>query len=212
MLISAITGDQNFPNGSAKLHLFFVPTRQRMGQEVHIGQLARGVNPDVPCSATNIRRFNAMNGAPETLGKWTQANYDVPEGVVLKLFGTRRTSIQGQNIGSASAVIYVQARSNAALTSIDFSLIPNDRSPITRAELQGRFDILTGAELAQLGVSMNQQTLMSMSERNVSRVFALRTLERQLQAKQTVRTTTVNNSDGEAVVIQKQVARRAVKL
>ncbi|QIG76106.1 hypothetical protein EVC24_085 [Rhizobium phage RHph_I4] len=212
MLIQAITGDQNFPNGSSKLHLFFVPTRQRMGQECHIGQLAKGANPDVPCTASNVRRFSAMNGAPETIGRWTQANYDVPEGVVLKLFGSRRNSIQGQSLQNHTAVIYLQVRSNAALTSINFSLLTHDRSPITRAELQGRFDILTGAELAQLGVGLHPQTLMSMADHKVQRLFTLSTLERQLQAKQSVRTTTIQNSEGETVAIQKAVTRRAVKL
>lgn len=212
MLIQATTGDQNFATGSTKLHLFFVPTRRHMGQELHIGRLAQGANPEVPCTSSNKRVFPAMNGAPNTLGLWTQANYEVPEGVVLKVFGSKRTSIQGQRLNNHTATIYIQVRSGAALSSIGFQLLPHDRSPITRAELQGRFDILTVAELAQLGVGLNPQVLASMSNAAVGRIFSLSTLERQTQARQVEKTTTIRNSDGETVAIKRAVTRRAVKL
>lgn len=212
MLLSAFTGDQNFPTGSSKLHLFFVPTRNHMGQELHVGIMAKGANPNVPITSSNVRRFAAMNGAPETLGRWTQANYEIPDGVVLKLFASKRASMQGQRLTQHMAVIYVQARSQGAMNSIGFNLIPHERSPINRAEMQGRFDILSVRELAQMGVSLNPSTLVQMDDAHVNRLFSITTLERQLQSRPAVRTTTMRNSEGETIAIQKTVTKRAVKL
>lgn len=212
MLIQATTGAQNFPTGSTKLHVFFVPTRLRMGQELHIGQMAKGMNPDVPVTSANVQRFPAMNGAPETLGTWTQAQYNIPEGVVLKVFGSKRISTQGQALPTRTACIYVQVRSGAPLTSIGFNLIEHDRSPVSRAEMQGRFDILTMAELAQLGVTMRADIMGQISDVAVNRIFNLSILERQTQARHEVKTSTLKNSEGETVAIQRSVVRRAVKL
>lgn len=212
MLIQTITGSQNFPEGSTKLHVFFVPTRQRMGQEIHIGQLARGANPDVPASASNVQRFAAWSGASATLGEWTRANYDIPEGVVLKVYGSKRQSLQGQNMGEARAAVYLQMRSGAALNRIAFSMLQNPKSPIASATIEGRFDILNMQQLAQLGVGLNVTTLALLNERQVERLFSFSVLDRPTEARREVKTTTVKNSEGQSVVIQKATAKRAVKL
>lgn len=212
MLLQAHTGSQNFPDGSSKLHLFFVPTRRHAGQEQHIGFLAKGANPDVRVTATNIMRMPAQNGAPTTLGEWTSANYDVPEGVVLKLFGMKRVLHRGQHINTIMASMFICMRSGAALNSIDFALVDNPRSPIQRATIQGRFDILDIRQAAQLGISISPQTMNQLAPNTVARLFTVRELERQIVAKQEAQVRTIRNSEGQSVAVSKAVVRRAVKL
>lgn len=212
MLLQAHTGSQNLPEGMTKLHLFFVPTRRHAGQEAHISALTRGINPEVRVTATNKVSMPAVSGAPLTLGEWHSANYEVPEGVVFKVFGTKRQNYRGQQLTTHTASMYIQMRPTAALNSIDFSILEHARSPIQRATIQGRFDILEIPQAAQLGISLQPQFLGQLRPDKVARLFTIRELERQIEAQVTQRTVTVRNSDGDAVVLQKTVARRAVKL
>jgi hypothetical protein len=212
MLISAITGSQNFPTGSTKLHIFFVPTRLHMGQEIHIGQLARRMNPDVPASASGTVRFSAYSGGPTTLGEWTQANYEIPEGVVLKVFGMKKATMQGQSLGSYTANVFIQLRSGAALNRLSFNLLTHDRSPISAANIEGRFDILSPAEMAQLGIGMSPQLFQTLEQAKFERLFRVSVLDRPTVSRPNVKATTMKNADGQSVTVQKASSKRAVRL
>lgn len=212
MLISAVCGSENFPNGSCKYHLFFVPTRQRMGKEAHISQLAKGLNPDVPVSQTQVRKFAAMTGYPETLGYWIQSMYDVPEGVVLKVFGTKRETVQRQQLPARTAAIYIQLRSSAPLQRISGATLRDPKGQLQSATFEGRFDILTLREMAALGIGVNTMTMNQIAPGAVQRLFEITTLDRALQERTVVKQTIIRNAEGETVSVAKATTRRAVKL
>lgn len=212
MLMQITTGEENFPTGGSKCHVFFVPTRQRMGREAHIGQMARGFNPDVPVAQTNQRWFAAMTGYPETLGRWCTANYDVPEGVVLKVFGSKRQMVGRQALPVRTGVVYLQLRSGAAFQRIAFQTLQDSKGALREAMIEGRFDILTPRELGQMGVSMSTQVLSQMSEDAVNRLFNITVLSGATEAKVQVRQSQIKNADGEVVAVQRAVRRRAVDL
>lgn len=212
MLMQITTGEENFPTGTSKCHAFFVPTRARMGKEMHIGQMAKGVNPDVPMPSTNVRWFNAMPGYPEGLGRWCQANYDVPEGVVLKIFGTKRQKVQNQNLPTISATIYLQMRSGAAFQRLAFQTLGDAKGSLREAMIEGRFDILTPREVGALGISMDMNTMALMADSKVNRLFHQTVLDRATEAKTTVKQTQVKNSDGVVVNVPKVTKKRAVNL
>jgi hypothetical protein len=212
MLMQLTTGEENFPTGSSKCHAFFVPTRTRMGKEMHIAQMAKGVNPDVPVSATNVRWFNAMPGYPEGLGRWCQSNYDVPEGVVLKVFGTKTQKFQNQRLSPVRGAIYIQLRSGAAFQRLAFQTMQDPKGSLREAMIEGRFDILTPQEIGQLGISMDMTTMELLNQTKVDRLFHVSVLDKATQSKTLVKSKQVVNSDGKTVTVAKTSQRRAVNL
>jgi len=208
MLISATTGQENFPEATSKFHVFFVPTRERMGKEVPLGMMAKGANPDVPVTISGAQYIPAMTNYPETLGKWTNARYDVPEGVVLKIFAHRK----GRMVPTDTAAIYIQLRSGAALRRLSCDTLRHAKGARDAVHYEGRFDVLTLQQMAQLGISLNPQMMGLLDPRKQAAMFRETVLDRETAGRVSVRTRQVKNSEGKTVAVSRPTTARAVRL
>lgn len=147
MMLRLITGEEKFPVGQSKFHVFFVPTNQFPGAEKHVGILTRENHSHVRLVGYPERMPAAPGMAAEHVGKWTRSNLDIDSGVVLKVFGMRRMSGSQQQMASQ----YIQLREGAALRRITMATCRWPKGQFNDVEIEGKFDLLTITEATHLG-------------------------------------------------------------
>lgn len=212
-------GNENFPTGVCKYHPFFIPTRAFAGQEMHLMEYARSPHAaeNAPMRVLNQQRVPALSGFREETGFWSTASVDLPEGMVLKLFGMKQPKGNGRFYPKTMAYLYVQIRANAALRRVVASTLGSSGLSLQPARsflnyIEGRFDILSVRDLAGLGVSVLPNTMRMMSAQNVQALFTDQVLQPELQGRTVVRQTSVVNSSGSRVAVQKVKTTRRVRL
>lgn len=200
MMLNITTGNCNYPTGSSKVHVFVVPTRQFPGKEANIGMLFKEVQP----AFSAIRRINstivpaAPALAPTDAGKWTQSTYDVPEGLVLKVFGM--TTSQGMQMRRMGNVL-IRMRTGGALNRLAAVLAQHPKATLTRATIEGRFDILSLEQAEGLGVRVPPQYRMHFEDVHWRRMFNLEQVEAQIEAPPRVEVRRIENSEGQTVAV-----------
>lgn len=208
MLLYAMMGMENLPDASAKSHVFVVPTARLPfgGKETHLGIAAKQRNG---ISATGVQTLPAAPGLRDETGRWTQGNYTIPEGTLLKIFG-QRSGAFGQMRVSAS--MFIQLREDAAFQSVATRLSGHQKAAFTTAPVQGRFDILTVEQARALGAEVPPVFEGQFNELLVSRVFQLTVMEGERATAPVTTAKTISNSHGEEVVVQTTRKARALDL
>lgn len=207
MLISTTTGFENFSAGSAKSYLFTVPTRAAPGKEQHIGVSARsggGINTiGMPSTVP------AAPGFVEETGKWTSATFEVPDGQVLKLFAQRSGGFGSMRI---MASMFIRTRRHAALRKIGTILTGHPKATYTRVWTEGRFDILTLEQAAELGILVPPHFAHTYAQTMTSRAFEVVEVEREISAPAVTVVSMVQNSAGEAIEVRTNRKSRALDI
>jgi hypothetical protein len=209
MLLTATTGFVNLPNGSAKVHLFVVPTLEHpfSGKEVNIGIAAKqklGIRVQGA-----VVKLPAAPGLRDETGTFTQATYDLPEGTVVKVFGLRSGGFGEMRVMASQ---FIQMRQQAAFRRMSAVLITHERVAFNRAPIQGRFDLLSPGDARNLGVQVNPMYEGQFYEGLVSRMFEIAELEPEIAAPARITPETVTNSKGEEVVVARTRKGRALDL
>lgn len=208
MLLQCITGFENFPNASAKAHVFVCPSARFLGKEMHIGVAARGAYPNVRKVGMETK-IPAAPGMLREMGEWTTASYEVPDGMILKVFGSRSGGWGGMRV---MANQFIRARQDAALRRINVVLTGSDRASLTRATIEGRFDLVPLAEALLTGVLVPPSFRPSFDEAVQRRAFEYMELDREVRSEAVVRNRTVTRDDGQEVQISTSERRRALDL
>ncbi len=154
MLINVTTGKENFNSTSAKCNVFFVPSALfRAEKEVMLWQMAKGEG-GAPHRVVqqNRRTHQAAPGYPREFGLLTQCDFDVPEGMVLKVWATRKN--QELRAGRyVTAAAFMVVRETAPL--IELRVLTNNdprANTAVRVGIIGKLDLLTVDEARGLGV------------------------------------------------------------
>lgn len=154
--ISTVTGFETFDDASAKVHVFWCPQGQyanaegsEVQAECHLNQAAKPSDPPHSSGVMKGPSTRDTSQARNELTQWYVNSYGVPEGTVLKMFGSRSTKWNERRL---TASIYIRVREQAALRRIRMGLTNNELSVRSHAELTGRFDVLTVEEVKALGV------------------------------------------------------------
>lgn len=200
MIITALTGQENFPNGQCKVYLFVSPSTQFPGQEKNIGVVARSTDPSVRLVGYP-ELISAAPGYREDMGKWTRGTYDISENMVLKLFANR--TVNGRR---AMANQYLLMREGAALRRISINTTQWERGQFQSVTVEGRFDLITLREATALGVRTPPEYAHYFARTNVDQVMEIIELSPERQPRRRDEQRTVVNSAGEPV--QVQVIRR----
>lgn len=208
MLIATCTGSENFETGSAKSHLFLVPDRPG-DKEVHIGVAAKNGKGNVRTIGAGGRVGASRTIRQEIAGTWSNTNYDVPEGRVLKLFGTRSG---GWGSVRVQANLLLRLRATAPLYRVGAILTGHPSATYNRAVTEGRFDILGLDEALALGVPIPTTFRHSFEDVMTRRMFEIVQVERESAAAPQVVTTVVENSQGEQVAVTVRRRGRALDL
>jgi len=151
----------------------------------------------------------AAPGMREELGKWTNGNYQVAEGQVLKAFGWKKPKGVSQ---ATQGHIYLQARENAALRRIMFNTMAWNRGQFSTVFVEGRFDILTTDQLRALAVNFMANATHLIEDPSHLRVFRIHEVSPEIVPVVEVVTHNVVNSAGEQVAVAAPRRRRGMQL
>lgn len=215
MLVDVSYGKENFPQASSQLWLFYVPLvgpGETRRNEVHLWAAAKE-------PATGVRKVSrgGADAVPASLigdrqlGTWSDNRFDLPEGTVLKLFATKKTSWSSLK---QSAIIYIRVRNGAALRRFHFDTTRTQRlsSRETIEAINGRFDVLTPGEVANMGGPLMPSHLQPAATRAMvdalfrEEIIAPETQQVPLQVR-----TIMHNSEGEQVTVATARRRRVLE-
>lgn len=213
MLLQTVIGNENWPSGQTKLHLFVCPTRQWNlidGKEAHLWMLPRRQGDGVPVISQvgSPRIISAGLGLkPEIVGKWTTAVFDMPENVLLKAHLTRSAGGNNRQVS-----ILMRTRNAAPLNQIVVSTIPNPKSAMDRLVIEGRFDIIDVPEAAQLGYQAPRMFLPTFQRSRWAQMNCLTIIEKAPETAQVARLIRkeVTSEGGETVTVVTAHRKRAL--
>lgn len=196
MLINTVTGNENFSNSSAKVHVFYKPSRAFPGNEMFLGQMAKAggyghnVSTHGPVSFVSAAQGMRM----EIVGKWATQTFNVPDGMIIKVFGWR------QSRGLAvSAIALLKARSTAAMNRLSVQLTGNERATYAYANIEGRFDVLTPEQAVAEGCKFTPLEIKQLDPVALQRLFSITVMDAELARPVEQRKVNVKTADGTAV-------------
>ncbi len=199
MLIETCTGNENFTHSSAKVFVLHQPSDAfPAANTAHLFVL--GKEQDATVTNVSTRFVEAAPGLIEDFGKWALSRFEIPEGMILKVYGQRKMGgVSGPGRHSGAAML-IRLRSDAALRMICMSLTGDSRAHFSSIHpVVGKFDVLSVAQAHALGVSVDRMR-SQLSVANVEAVFALETLEEELAPSIEEQTVAVQNAPGEQTV------------
>ena len=155
MMINTTTGNENWETASAKVQLFFTPTTEFAGREIPVWRLSKGDNPSVHVTQRNNNRLAAAPGLIDTFGYWNTSSYEVPNGVLLKLF-MQRKQIAGGPGSNLMGSLFIRMREQASLRRVTMRLTGDPRAAFTSVHTEGRFDIFGLTQAETLGAVVDK--------------------------------------------------------
>lgn len=218
MLISLFTGSETFPSGACKLHVLGIPTQSypRGGKgPIHIGLAAKDNNPSFPVRQTAAQKLPAAAGSSVTLGTWWRSTYDVPEGMLLEVFGSINAS--GSSFGSSTGrttagAVLIQMRAHAALRRITFNRQPDRMASVQSLTVEGRFDIVQLRDLAEHRPQVTSTDIMHLSANAVRTLFSSTVIDAEVTSRPELVRERIKTPEGNSVEIVKTQHRRALDL
>lgn len=209
MLITATTGNENFPNCGCKVHLFAVPSvsARGHGKEVHIAFAAKD-------GLYGINRSGSMRVSPaapqhiDEYGKWYRATFEVPDGVVLKMFVSRKLAEQVAGRHQTQAV-YLRAREGAPLIRVTCRTTGSDIGAHNTVHTEGRFDILDADQIVRAGVNLQPAFRRTLED---SGLITIEQIAPGTETAPVVTEEVIASPDGDDVVIRRSRRGRALDL
>lgn len=211
MLIETLTGHENFPGMSAKAHLFAVPSRAFPGNglgEQHLFACAKS-------GLFNVRtqrqggKIAAAEGASDALGFFMQTTFEVPEGIILKVFGMKKTQSMAR---PSVACQFIRLRADAALHRLEIPLTAYHKATLRSAYVEGRFDLLRIHEAEELGVKVMPMARKLFNPPLVATVMRDNVMSPETRAAATMKTTMVVNSEGREVKVTDSKRKRLIDI
>lgn len=207
-----MSGSETFKGAAAKAHAFWSPTPEdtrnypSLKQEVFLNM---GTKHSPEISRISQQTDLAYNGLRKELGKWITATYDVPSGLILKVFGQFKG---GWNNLQSRACIYLQMRETGPHQKVRIPLTQLERSRFQFAEYEGRFDILPLTDVEQLGVVVKPQFRRLCEQDAVNRVFIVEVLNEEMEPRKRKVVERIRNADGKTVTVVRTKRTRALEI
>lgn len=206
MLIETMTGNQNFPGKMAKAYVFVTPTTRfpRTEGETHLFTAAKegifGIRKH-----SGGGRILAAEGMTDAAGFFNQTTYDIPEGVLLKVFASKKPQASSQQ---RTGSLFLLAREHGPLQRVEVVLNDHPGATVTRCHVEGRFDILSLEDAEALGARVLPLNRRQFFAESVKGLLTRRQIAPELKAKTVVKTKVVQNTDGQEVKVQERASRR----
>lgn len=214
MLISVTFGNENFQNSSAKYQMFACRSSEHVDIEPaqkHLWMAAKDGNAIIRRHG-GINKVPAAPGYKEELGKWSTCQYDVPEGLVIKLYGMRKLPemVSGRHM---TASMFLQSREEAALIRVTALLTGDGRAGQSEISMfEGRADLITLQDARDLGVSIQAHHASQFEDYNQDTLFRIEMLSEMISARPTVQANVVQNTQGESVRVVTPRRTRAIQV
>jgi hypothetical protein len=203
-VLECCTGNATFSQRAAKVQVFFVPTRDIGGQELPLS-VAMTSNPSIGIRKVASRGVvpagEGMN--PEVVGRFMMNDYDIPDGVILKLFCTR--TLPGQH---STGNVFIRMRAAGPFKEIRAKLADYPKATINEAIFRGRFDVISPEEAAALGARVPVQFAKFYYASAVRAVFNFVELAPAIEEKRVLATKVTSDSFGRETTIVTAKTRR----
>lgn len=154
-LISVKSGKANMQTASSECYVFYTPRPATEGEqrvETFIGKAARefrGYPNSVIREHGSAVVVPSLSDMPQEIGGlFATANYQLQEGVILKLYAKKRV---GWNGTMRHVVVFLRAREHAAHRCLKFRPVACNQLSMEWLGVQGRFDIITLKEAEAFG-------------------------------------------------------------
>ncbi|QSY98671.1 hypothetical protein J2J97_31875 (plasmid) [Rhizobium bangladeshense] len=220
MLLQTVIGNENWPSGQTKLHIFVCPTRRfpLRGKEEQLWAVAREGLVRTDANMPSVQQTGSprimsagIGLQAEIVGKWTSSVYELPDDVLLKVSLTRSTvNPQGQRAAS----ILLRTRTGAALRRIEVTTLQNPKSSTDRLTIEGMYDIVDLSHAAEMGYEPPKMYLPTYLQSRWAQMPYLRVIEmapERISAPRVIRQR-VRNSEGQSVEVVTTHRRRALDL
>lgn len=210
MLISTTFGSETFDDSTCKYHLFACRTEFFPLVNPKQMQLWLAAKEGI-CTISRHGNLNIIPAAPgmrESIGKWTGAAYNIPDGFVLKIFGSRNLQA-GLGRSYVTANLYLQIRENGPLIGIAGRLSGNEKAGQSEILVfSGKADILTDKEIKDLGLEMSKPY----NQNNIEALFHIETLSPAIGEKPQIVEHEIKNTSGQKSTIKSIVRKRAIQI
>jgi hypothetical protein len=203
LLLETMYGEEIFDDRNCKVALFAVPSKiyNSFNNEVFMDVAAS--RSDIPVTRHSkqgpFHPYAEGHAYRDDLGKWTQAVYQVPEGMMVKIFA-RKTPGFGRRIINAS--MYICVRERAAYRQLNIALTGHTKARFTNAVIKGRFDILTLEQAVKRGAKVPAHFAHTFERAECDRIFAEQVLEAEIAPLGTVRERTLVRENGKRVTVK----------
>jgi hypothetical protein len=206
-LIETTSGNETFPSASAKVQVFFVPTREFGGKELPLSQAAQAAGGVVRLHARGGSQPAGLGMNAGVVGMWHSASYDLPDGAVVKLFCHR--SMQTNKLTGNQ---FIRMRAGAALREVRARLSGYAKAAIQTAVFRGRFDIISPEEAVALGARIPPEFQRFYTAGAVRSVFEYGEIAPEVSPRVEVKNVVVTDSFGEEKTIAVAKPKRKLGL
>ncbi len=213
MLIQTTFGHENFQRSSAKLQTFVCVTHDFPNPDKREAPMWAAARDNWHVSRSGqLTKVPAAPGYRDEMGKWSTAQYDVPEGMYVKLWAQRKLEAQvaGRHL---IAAMMVQIRSDAALSRVVVQLTGGERATFQEGVcLEGRFDVVDLTTAVHAGYQVQRTHMQQFSDFNIAAMFQVVELARPVSLRPVIEENVVTNSQGQQVRVRTRHRRRAIQV
>lgn len=164
-LIRIVTGSETFQSGSSGLLAQVVKcngVQTPNGKPMFISDAAKGATAGIT-QPTRSTFLPASRVGMSEMGNWFDGQFDVPEGVIIRLFGRRQdrsqAALRAGNGAAKRGVVYIRLREGAALRRLTLNTIDDNMTSNIPVVVEGRYDILSLREAGAAGVAITTEDL-----------------------------------------------------
>ena len=156
-----------------------------------------------------LEKLPAVPGHNELMGKWTTGTYELPEGLLVTVYGRRKLSamVAGRH---TEARVVLRVREHGPLIRLQGNLTGDSRTPASKVLFEGRVDMLTPQEAISEGAQITG--LSRYDSPNVTALFTTTELSPELEQRVVVRQEEIKNAEGEVVRVPSAQPRRRLQV
>lgn len=211
MVVKTMSGSETRNSGNAKVHVFWCPTPEERVKFGDVGETflnnAKRMRGDL--TQMSFAQENAFPGLRKELGTWKTQVWNLPEGMILKVFASTKTN---WNTLMNRGTLYLRVRDGAAFRRILIPLTGAEGARFTHASLEGSVDILTLDEVKGYGINVAPQFEPMCGQAAVRKTFQFEELQPEKSPKALRTTTTIQTDEGKEKVIVSRKRRRSMDL
>lgn len=213
-IIRAITGSETFSTGSSKVIVtLHATTRFPLPPAIKskfIGECAKNGN-HVSTGQRSIYLPASNNGVREQ-GNFWDGTFNVPEGLILRVWANRRERSAGGRLTEDTGVVFLRSRDEGPLQRLQLNRIDHPQSTNAAVIIEGRFDIISLREVAAAGGQIDARDLAWAKPERVGAVLTKHDVAPARRAAAKVKIETVTGQDGETTNVVTSRTKRATNL
>lgn len=211
-LIRCITGSESLREGSAAMIVTLAPTPTFPLPENKGLFISEAADQGRHVSIQQRKIFlPASNNGVSEQGCYWEGNYNVPDGMILRVYARRQTRV-GSRPYREEGVLFIRVREDAALQRLQLRRIESPQSTGAPVVIEGRFDILSIREVGAAKAPLQGVDLQLGKADKVRSVLVHTEVSPARRAPARANIEVVRTHDGEEVTVVSTRTKRATIL